>query len=90
MPPRHLADLAPAERKAAVEELGHRGFRAGQLSKHYFERLVDAPEEMTDLPGAARAEDDRVVCAHRVSVASISGVSTSAKMPASRHGSSRS
>ena len=55
MPPRHLADLALAERKAAVEELGHRGFRAGQLSKHYFERLVDAPEEMTDLPAAERS-----------------------------------
>ena len=56
MPPRHLADLDAAGRKAAVEALGHKGFRAGQLSKHYFERLVDAPEEMTDLPGAARAE----------------------------------
>ena len=56
MPPRHLADLDAAGRKAAVEALGHKGFRAGQLSKHYFERLVDAPEEMTDLPGAARTE----------------------------------
>ncbi|HOR14861.1 MAG TPA: 23S rRNA (adenine(2503)-C(2))-methyltransferase RlmN, partial [Dermatophilaceae bacterium] len=43
MPPRHLADLDAAGRKAAVEALGHKGFRAGQLSKHYFERLVDAP-----------------------------------------------
>ena len=56
MPPRHLADLDAAGRKPAVEALGHKGFRAGQLSKHYFERLVDAPEEMTDLPGAARTE----------------------------------
>ena len=56
MAPRHLADLDAAGRKAAVEALGHKGFRAGQLSKHYFERLVDAPEEMTDLPGAARTE----------------------------------
>ena len=56
MPPRHLADLTPAERKDAVEALGHRGFRAGQLSRHYFERLVDSPDEMTDLPAAARAE----------------------------------
>jgi 23S rRNA (adenine2503-C2)-methyltransferase len=55
-PPRHLADLSPAERKAAVEELGHKGFRAAQLSTHYFERLVERPEEMTDLPKAVREE----------------------------------
>ena len=40
-PPQHLADLDPAERKAAVEALGHKGFRAKQLSTHYFERLVE-------------------------------------------------
>ncbi len=57
-PPRHLADLAPDERKAAVESLGHKGFRAKQLSTHYFERLVDSPDEMTDLPEAIR--DDLV------------------------------
>ncbi len=57
-PPRHLADLAPAERKKAVEALGHKGFRARQLSTHYFERLVETPEEMTDLPKAIR--DDLV------------------------------
>ncbi len=57
-PPRHLADLTPAERKTAVEELGHKGFRAKQLSMHYFERLVDAPDEMTDLPKGIR--DDLV------------------------------
>ena len=39
-PPRHLADLSPAERREAVEALGHKGFRAKQLSTHYFERLV--------------------------------------------------
>ena len=55
-PPRHLADLSPAERKAAVEELGHKGFRAKQLSTHYFERLVESPDEMTDLPKAIRDE----------------------------------
>ena len=55
-PPRHLADLDPAERKAAVEALGQKGFRAKQLSTHYFERLVEAPEEMTDLPKAIRDE----------------------------------
>src|SRR6476661_1318836 len=57
-PPQHLADLAPAERKAAVEALGHKGFRAKQLSTHYFERLVESPEDMTDLPKAFR--DDLV------------------------------
>ena len=57
-PPQHLADLDPAQRKAAVEALGHRGFRAKQLSTHYFERLVESPQEMTDLPKAIR--DDLV------------------------------
>lgn len=57
-PPRHLADLNPAERKQAVEALGHKGFRAKQLSTHYFERLVESPEDMTDLPKAIR--DDLV------------------------------
>jgi 23S rRNA (adenine2503-C2)-methyltransferase len=41
-----------------VEALGHKGFRAKQLSAHYFERLVESPEEMTDLPKAIR--DDLV------------------------------
>jgi 23S rRNA (adenine2503-C2)-methyltransferase len=55
-PPRHLADLTPAERKEAVEALGHKGFRAKQLSTHYFERLVESPEDMTDLPKGIRDE----------------------------------
>ncbi|KNX37567.1 23S rRNA (adenine(2503)-C(2))-methyltransferase RlmN [Luteipulveratus halotolerans] len=55
-PPKHLADLDAAERKAAVEELGHKGFRAKQLSTHYFERLVADPDAMTDLPKAAREQ----------------------------------
>ena len=38
--------------------LGHQGFRAKQLSTHYFERLVDSPEDMTDLPKGVR--DDLV------------------------------
>ena len=53
-PPRHLADLAPAERADAVRELGEKPFRAKQVSTHYFERLVDDPEQMTDLPRATR------------------------------------
>jgi 23S rRNA (adenine2503-C2)-methyltransferase len=55
-PPPHLADLDPAERKAAVEALGHKGFRAKQLSTHYFERLVESPQEMSDLPKSIRAD----------------------------------
>src|SRR5919112_1611805 len=55
-PPRHLVDLAPDERKAAVSELGLPGFRAKQLSTHYFSRLVDDPAEMTDLPAAERTQ----------------------------------
>jgi 23S rRNA (adenine2503-C2)-methyltransferase len=53
-PPRHLADLDPAGRRAAAQELGHRGFRADQLSRHYFARLTDEPAEMTDLPAQVR------------------------------------
>ncbi len=55
-PPRHLADLDTAGRQAAVEALGQPGFRARQLSTHYFERLVDRAEDMTDLPKAGRDE----------------------------------
>src|SRR3954469_284125 len=55
-PPRHLADLTPAGRKARLEELGLPGFRAKQLSTHYFARLVDDPAEMTDLPAGQRDE----------------------------------
>ncbi len=55
-PPRHLADLSPSERAEAVRELGLPPFRARQLSTHYFERLVDDPAAMTDLPAAGRDE----------------------------------
>ncbi len=57
-PPRHLADLTLVQRREAAVALGHPAFRAGQLSTHYFERLVDRPDEMTDLPKAVR--DDLV------------------------------
>ncbi len=55
-PPRHLADLDPAGRRAAVAEIGQPEFRADQLSRHYFTRLTDDPADMTDLPAAVRAE----------------------------------
>jgi 23S rRNA (adenine2503-C2)-methyltransferase len=54
-PPRHLADLALAERRAAVTELGEKPFRADQLSRHYFARYTDVPQDMTDLPAGLRA-----------------------------------
>lgn len=55
-PPRHLADLAPGERKDLLVEMGLPGFRAKQVATHYFSRLVDDPEQMTDLPAAQRGE----------------------------------
>ncbi len=57
-PPRHLADLTPAERAEAVTGLGEKAFRARQLSVHHFGRLVDDPAAMTDLPARTR---DRLV-----------------------------
>jgi len=54
LPPRHLADLSPAERRAALAELGEQSFRADQLSRHYFHRLTHRPEQLTDLPAASR------------------------------------
>ena len=55
-PPRHLADLDEAGRKELLTEMGLPGFRAKQLSTHYFSRLVDDPAEMTDLPAGQRDE----------------------------------
>ena len=59
-PPRHLADLGPDERAALATEHGLPAYRAKQLATHYFTRLVDDPEQMTDLPAAAR---DQLVAA---------------------------
>lgn len=55
-PPRHLADLDVAARREWLVELGQSGFRADQLSRHYFERLTHEPDAMTDLPAAGRHE----------------------------------
>jgi 23S rRNA (adenine2503-C2)-methyltransferase len=54
LPPRHLADLDLAGRREALAALGEKPFRAGQLSAHYFGRLVRDAAEMTDLPAATR------------------------------------
>jgi 23S rRNA (adenine2503-C2)-methyltransferase len=53
-PPRHLADLPLAQRRDAVTELGQPPFRATQLSRHFFGRYTDQPDEMTDLPRDSR------------------------------------
>ncbi|THJ76117.1 23S rRNA (adenine(2503)-C(2))-methyltransferase RlmN [Candidatus Frankia alpina] len=55
-PARHLADLSRDERRQVAVSLGQPAFRADQLSRHYFARLVDADETetMTDLPEGAR------------------------------------
>ncbi|MDH6136970.1 23S rRNA (adenine2503-C2)-methyltransferase [Kitasatospora sp. MAA4] len=53
-PPRHLADLSPAQRKEAVAELGEQPFRAKQLSNHYFGRISNDPAGWTDIPAASR------------------------------------
>jgi 23S rRNA (adenine2503-C2)-methyltransferase len=51
---RHLSDLDVPGRRAAVAELGQPQFRADQLSRHYFGRLTDSAQDMTDLPAGDR------------------------------------
>jgi len=53
-PARHLADLGSTDRRAAVAELGQPAYRADQLSRHYFGRLTESADEMTDLPATSR------------------------------------
>ncbi|WP_294646316.1 23S rRNA (adenine(2503)-C(2))-methyltransferase RlmN [uncultured Rothia sp.] len=55
-PPKHIADFDMAGRREFLKELGYHPFRASQLSKHYFERLVTDPAEMTDLPAKEREQ----------------------------------
>lgn len=55
-PPKHIADFDMAGRREFLKELGYQPFRASQLSKHYFERLVTDPAEMTDLPAKDREQ----------------------------------
>lgn len=55
-PPVHLADLTPEQRTARVIELGLPGFRAKQLSTHYFTHYTTDPAAMTDLPAGVRDE----------------------------------
>lgn len=55
-PPTHLADLTLDERVAKAKELGIPGFRAKQLSVHYFQHYTTDPEQMTDLPADTRQQ----------------------------------
>src|SRR5690606_29300744 len=55
-PPVHLADRTPEERIEKVKDLGLPGFRAKQLSTHYFRHYTSDPGTMTDLPAAQRDE----------------------------------
>ena len=54
-PPRHLADLDLAARREAVTDLGEPPFRAVQLSRHFFGRYTEHPDDMSDLPRSSRA-----------------------------------
>jgi len=51
-PPRHLADLSIEDARAAVIEAGHPGYRADQLSRHYFDAPANA--ELSTVPRADR------------------------------------
>ncbi len=53
-PPVHLADLDPVARREAVVALGLPAFRADQVSRQWFARLEDRPDEWTDVPLALR------------------------------------
>ena len=53
-PPLHWADLDAGQRAEAIAELGLPKFRAGQLTRHLFDRLSDDPEAWTDIPKAER------------------------------------
>ncbi len=55
-PPQHLADLSLAERQEVTRSLGLPAYRAKQLSIHYFDRLINDPDQMTDLPLGQRTE----------------------------------
>jgi 23S rRNA (adenine2503-C2)-methyltransferase len=60
-PPRHLADLTEAERRAAVAELGLPGYRADQLSRQYFTRFENDIDAMSDVPRGTRPQLGRLL-----------------------------
>ena len=53
-PPRHSPTSPSTSASQLLTEKGLPGFRAKQLSAHYFARLVDDPDQMTDLPADQR------------------------------------
>lgn len=55
-PPVHWADMTVEERVQAVKDLGLPGFRAQQLSRHWFVHSTDDPARWTDIPAARREE----------------------------------
>ncbi|WP_223881099.1 23S rRNA (adenine(2503)-C(2))-methyltransferase RlmN [Nesterenkonia ebinurensis] len=55
-PPTHLADLTLDERIAKAKAAGLPGFRAKQLSVHYFQHYTSDPAAMTDLPAETREQ----------------------------------
>ena len=61
-PPRHLSDMTLAERREAVATAGLPKFRADQVSNHWFARLVDDPEQWTDIPAALRQPLSESLC----------------------------
>ena len=84
LPPRHLADLDPADRRAAVAELGLPGYRADQLARHYFGRLT-ADLDRDDRPAGRRPRAARHACCRRWSPRCSSRPATTAP-PARRSG----
>ena len=55
-PPVHWADLSVEDRVARVKELGLPGFRAKQISTHYFAHYTSDAADMTDLPAEGREQ----------------------------------
>ena len=56
LPATHWADMSVDERVEAVKALGLPGFRAKQISTHYFTHYTSDPADMTDLPKEGREE----------------------------------
>jgi 23S rRNA (adenine2503-C2)-methyltransferase len=61
-PPRHLSDLTLAQRRDVVAAAGLPRFRADQVSTHWFSRLVDDPQQWTDIPAALRLPLSQSLC----------------------------
>ena len=75
----------PGRPPGAVAALGEQAFRAGQLSHHYFGRLVRDPARMTDLPAGRAGSGSPPSCCRRCSPRSGSSAATAAP-PARRCG----